>query len=109
MSNHITVNRQAASLTVAELVELIRQTIRTELSELLRAAEQYGDEDAAPFARAESVASPPGRDHEGGRQQNPSSSPNESEPKKAEALAQTPRPSNLPPSLLCPGRLCASA
>ncbi|MEK7728354.1 MAG: hypothetical protein AAB354_08050 [candidate division KSB1 bacterium] len=48
MSNHIIVNRQVASLTVEELVELIRQTIRTELSELLRAAEQNGGEEQAP-------------------------------------------------------------
>lgn len=55
MSNHITVNRQVASLRVEELVELIRQTIRTELSELLRAAEQNGDE-------AQTPAPPPVRD-----------------------------------------------
>lgn len=55
MSNHTTVNRQVTSLTVEELAELIRQTIRAELSELLRAAEQNGDEDSAP-------APPPVRD-----------------------------------------------
>lgn len=55
MSNHIAVNRQVTSLTVEELAELIRQTIRAELSELLRAAEQNGDEEPAP-------APPPVRD-----------------------------------------------
>ncbi len=55
MSNHITANRQVSSLTVEELVELIRQTIRTELSELLRAAEQNGGEEPTP-------APPPERD-----------------------------------------------
>lgn len=48
MSNPITLNRQVASLNVEELVELIRQTIRTELSELLLAAEQSGGEEPAP-------------------------------------------------------------
>ena len=55
MSNRITLNRQVTSLTVEELAELIRQTIRTELSELLRAAEQNGGEEPVP-------APPPVRD-----------------------------------------------
>lgn len=55
MSNHTTVKRQVTSLTVGELVELIRQAIRAELSELLRAAEQDGDE-------AQTPAPPPVRD-----------------------------------------------
>ena len=55
MSNPISVNRQVSSLSVEELAELIRQTIRTELAELFRAADQNGADSLVP-------APPPVRD-----------------------------------------------
>ncbi len=48
MPAHVSVKRQVASLSVEELTELIRQTIRTELSEMLRAAELNGGDDLNP-------------------------------------------------------------